>query len=345
MPTLQDVARLAGCSTATVSKVLSNTPYVSEETRARVLEAVRQLNYRPNLAGRALSRGRTHIIGVVFPYVYDHIFRDPLVLAIVEGIESVLTQQDYSILLSTPRMASAAGDPMFEQLLRSGYLDGMIAIDSVPESNVAALATAYRVPLVVLGYHDSPYQVHCDDYAGGQLMMNYLLSLGHRRIGIIRIPQAKNIAVDERWRGICDALHAAGIDPASLPTAEGDYSTRSGAAATAQLLERAPDLTAIASLNDRMAIGALQTLHALGRAVPDEISVIGYDNLTLSEMTSPPLTTVSQHASTLGERSAQMLLQVLHNQQPSIAVIAPTLRERASCAPLRAVDFAAPRQS
>jgi LacI family repressor for deo operon, udp, cdd, tsx, nupC, and nupG len=340
MPTLQDVARLAGCSTATVSKVLSNTPYVAEETRARVLEAVQRLNYRPNLAGRALSRGRTHIVGVVFPHVYDPIFRDPLVLAIVEGIETVLTREGYNILLSTPRIASEAADPMFEQLLRSGYLDGMIAIDSVPGSPVAALAQTYHIPLVVLGYHDTPYQVHCDDYAGGQLMMNYLLGLGHRRIGVIRIPEAKNIAVDERWRGLCDAWTAAGRDIAELATAEGDYSTQSGAAAAAALLERHLYLTAIASLNDRMAIGALQTLHALGRSVPNEISVIGYDNLALSEMTSPPLTTVSQHATLLGERSAQMLLQVLRHEQPSIAVIAPTLRERASCAPLRAVDSA-----
>jgi DNA-binding LacI/PurR family transcriptional regulator len=345
MPTLQDVARLAGCSTATVSKVLSNTPYVAEETRARVLEAVQQLNYRPNLAGRALSRGRTHIIGVVFPRVYDPIFRDPLVLAIVEGIETVLTREGYSILLSTPHMASTAPDLMFEQLLRSGYLDGMIAIDSVPGSPVAALAQTYHIPLVVLGYHGTPYQVHCDDYAGGQLMMNYLLGLGHRRIGVIRIPEAKNIAVDERWRGLCDAWAAAGQDTAALATAEGDYSTSSGAAAAADLLERHPDLTAIASLNDRMAIGALQKLHALGRSVPDEISVIGYDNLALSEMTSPPLTTISQHATLLGEHSAQMLLQVLRHEQPSIAVIAPTLCERASCAPLRAVDSADNRQS
>lgn len=345
MATLQDVARLAGCSTATVSKVLSNTPYVSEDTREKVMEAVRALNYQPNLAGRALARGRTHIIGVVFPYVYDAIFKDPLVLAIVEGIENHLTQQGYSLLLSTPRITSEDGDEMFTQLLRSGYLDGMIAIDSVPDSEVTALANTYRVPIVVLGYHNEPYQVHCDDYAGGRLMIEHLLGLGHRHIGVITIPDSKNIAVNERLRGMEAALLEAGLSLETLPCTFGDYSTRSGAQAAEELLLQAPQITAIASLNDRMAIGVLQKLHELGRRVPDDISVIGYDNLTMSEMTTPALTTVSQHASTLGRHSAEMLLDVLHQKQPSIVVIAPTLRQRASCAVPRAVDFAASRPS
>src|SRR5215207_9299732 len=103
MPTLQDVAKKAGVSTATVSKVLSNTPYVSDATKAKVLEAVEALGYRPNLAARALSSGKTHIIAVVFPYIFDAIFKDPLVMAILEGVESVCTEQHYNILLSTPR--------------------------------------------------------------------------------------------------------------------------------------------------------------------------------------------------------------------------------------------------
>lgn len=340
MATLQDVARLAGCSTATVSKVLSNTPYVAGDTREKVMGAVRALNYQPNLAGRALSRGRTHIIGVVFPHVYDPIFRDPLVLAIVEGIENRLTQQGYSLLLSTPRITAEQGDEQFTRLLRSGYLDGMIAIDSVPDSEISVLAQTHNLPTVVLGYHNAPCQVHCNDYAGGRLMIEHLAGLGHRRIGIISIPDSKNIAVNERMRGMRAALADAGMTLDAQPQAHGDYSTRSGAQATHELLRQDPHLTAIASLNDRMAIGALQALHQLGRRVPEDISVIGYDNVALSEMTTPALTTVSQHASTLGSRSADMLLAILHHQQPSIVVIEPTLKQRASCAVPRAVDSA-----
>ncbi|MBN8618508.1 MAG: LacI family DNA-binding transcriptional regulator, partial [Anaerolineae bacterium] len=104
MPTLQDVAQKAGVSTATVSKVLSNTPYVSETTRLKVMEAVNELGYTPNLAARGLSSGKTHIIAVVFPYMYEAFFTDPLVLLILQGIEGECTQRGYNILLSTPRL-------------------------------------------------------------------------------------------------------------------------------------------------------------------------------------------------------------------------------------------------
>ena len=340
MPTLQDVARLAGCSTATVSKVLSNTPYFSEDTREKVMGAVRELDYRPNLAGRALSRGKTHIVGVVFPYIYDIIFKDPLVLAIIEGIEDTLTRHGYNLLLSTPRIDNDGGDELFMQLLRSGYMDGMIAIDSVPHSGLTTLAAQYKLPIVVLGYQDASYEVHCDDYLGGRMMMHHLLELGHRDIGFISIDKSKNTAVNERMRGIRSALSDAELILENMPIVDGDYSTRSGATAVHQMMTEFPHLTAIACLNDRMAIGAIQQLQQLGYRIPQDISVIGYDNLAISEMTNPALTTVSQHAGQLGSESAKLLLDLLKNNEPSIAVIEPTLRIRASCASPRAVDFA-----
>jgi DNA-binding LacI/PurR family transcriptional regulator len=338
MPTLQDVARLAGVSTATVSKVLSNTPYFSEDTRERVMLAVRELGYRPNLAGRALSRGKTGIVGVIFPYVYDSIFKDPVVLAIIEGIEEELSRQGYNLLLNSPHLTYIDEDESFMQLLRGGYLDGMIAIDSVPGSRLADTVKVFSVPLVVLGYHNAPYQVHCDDFTGGCLIAQHLLNLGHQRIGVIGVPASKNLAVNERMRGLRHTLAAAGLDN-NLPFAEGDYSTRSGYAAAAALVEAHPQLTAITCMNDRMAIGAMHCLQARGYRVPQDMTVVGYDNLGISEMTMPPLTTVSQHAGQLGRTSAQMLIDVLKDITPSIAVIAPTLIERASSAPPREMDF------
>jgi DNA-binding LacI/PurR family transcriptional regulator len=340
MPTLQDVARLAGCSTATVSKVLSNTPYFSEDTREKVMGAVKELGYRPNLAGRALSRGKTHIVGVVFPYIYDIIFKDPLVLAIIEGIEDTLTRHGYNLLLSTPRIDLDGGDELFMQLLRSGYMDGMIAIDSVPHSNLSNLAAEYKLPLVVLGYQNANYEVHSDDYLGGRMMIQHLLELGHRHIGFISIDQSKNTAVNERMRGIRAVLSELGLSLEAMPVVDGDYSTRSGAKAAQHLMENHPRLTALACLNDRMAIGAMQQLQQSGVRIPQDISVMGYDNLAISEMTNPALTTVSQHAGQLGSESAKLLLDLLKNNEPSIAVIEPTLRVRASCAPPRAMDFA-----
>jgi DNA-binding LacI/PurR family transcriptional regulator len=136
MPTLKEVALRAEVSTATVSKVLSNTPYVSDETRSRVLKAVEELGYVPNLAARALSKGRTYIIGVIFPYRYDQMFGDPHMLTILEGIETVCAQRDYSMLLSTPKIPVTESE-QYQRLIRSGYLDGVIAMETVASSPVS----------------------------------------------------------------------------------------------------------------------------------------------------------------------------------------------------------------
>ncbi|MEO0564175.1 MAG: LacI family DNA-binding transcriptional regulator, partial [Chloroflexota bacterium] len=136
MPTLTEVAKRAGVSTATVSKVLSNTPYFTEETRQKVMQAVEEIGYIPNLAARALSTGKTHIIGVVFPYIFDTVFTDPLVMEILQGIETVCREQGCSVLLSTPRIDDGEVENSYVQLIRSGYLDGIIALDNVPVASV-----------------------------------------------------------------------------------------------------------------------------------------------------------------------------------------------------------------
>jgi LacI family transcriptional regulator len=338
MPKLQDVARRAGVSIATVSKVLSNTPYFSTETREKVLEAVKELGYRPHFAGRALSTGKTHIVGVVFPYIYDSILKDPLVLAIIEGIEDELNQQGYNLLLHTPRLTSESVDESYTELLRSGYLDGMIAIDSVPHSPLPEMAQTYGIPLVVLGYHNPILQVHSDDYRGGQLLMAHIIGLGHQQIGIIAIPPNKNVAVNERVRGLRDTAQANGLNFDALPRVDGNYSAKSGAQALQDLIKQHPHLTAVICLNDRMAIGAIQQLQKNGVRVPDEMTVVGYDNLSLAELMTPPLTTVSQHASQLGSKSAQMLLELLNGNTPSTAVLAPTLITRGTSAKPREMD-------
>ncbi len=328
MPNLQDVAKLAGVSTATVSKVLSNTPYVSEATKQKVVDAVATLGYRPHLAARSLVTGKTQTVGVVFPYLYDALFKDPLVLAILEGIEDELTQRNYHLLLSTPRFTGENVDDTFYQLMQSGYIDGLIAIDSVPHSPITSIVKRYNVPLMVLGYHNTPYNVHSDDYHGGGLLMAHVLSLGHQHIGIIGVPNDKNMAVNERVRGLRDKAINSGISFDELPQVKGDFSNRSGAIMMSQLLQTNPEITAVICLNDRMAIGAMQYLHTQGIKIPDEMTVVGYDNLSISELITPALTTVSQHATQLGRKSAQMLLELLNGQLPFTAVLPPTLLKR-----------------
>ena len=323
MPTLQDVAKRAGVSTATVSKVLSNTPYFTDETRDKVMKAVDELGYIPNLAARALSSGKTNIIAVVFPYVYDRIFKDPLVMHILEGVESETTQSDYNILLSTPRITDDGVAPQFTQLMNSGYIDGIIAIDNVPLASVTEVSHTKKIPTVVIGYAENKYSVRSDDFSGGQQLAEHLLSLGHRKIGIISVPDKMNYAINQRLVGIRKTLDDAGIDFDTLPHELSDFSTAGGAKSVNTLISNNHDLTAVICINDRMAMGAIQQLSQMGKRVPEDISVVGYDNIASSETVTPPLTTVDQQAAELGRSAAEMLMAILNKRKPK-SVVLPT---------------------
>lgn len=331
MPTLQDVADLAGVSKATVSKVLSNTPYFTEETRRKVMVAVEKLDYHVNFAARALSSGKTKIIAVTFPYVFDPIFKDPHVMTILEGIESVLSPAAFNILLATPKLTEHGCDTAYSQLLRSGYLDGVIAIDNVPIASVAAEATRAGLPSVVIGYHPGTSSVRCDDYLGAMQLVEHLLDLSHRHIGIITPPEEHNLAVAERLRGIEAGAQKHQYVLSDFPIAFGDFSIQSGAQATENLLSLHPEITGIIALNDRMAIGAIQYIHNQGRDVPGDISVVGFDNLPITEVFHPPITTIDQHGQQLGSTAAELLIAHMDNPtNSSHVVLPPTFIERAS---------------
>lgn len=334
MPTLQDVAKQAGVSTATVSKVLSNTPYVSEATREKVLAAVHNLGYRPNLAARALSSGKTHIIAVVFPYIYDTMFKDPLVMRLLEGIEAVCTEHDYNILLSTPRLDDNHPDDHYKRLLQSGYIEGLIAIDNVEAVSFAQFAEQVNIPTVTLGQHPSEYCVQGNNFLGGKLLMEHIIAEGHHDIGLISVPMKMNIAIQERLDGMYAALRAAKM-PTILPLIESDFSTQGGASAAQNLIAAHPELSVILAMNDRMAIGAIAALQQLGKHIPEDISVVGYDDIPMAAVTQPPLTTIDQQAVKLGKAAAELMLKRLNGEAPSNVVIDPVLVQRESLASRR----------
>jgi len=334
MPTLQDVAKRAGVSTATVSKVLSNTPYFSEATREKVMEAVRELGYRPNLAARALSSGKTNIVAVVFPFIYDAIFKDPLVMRVLEGIEAVCTEQKYNILLSTPRLTDDKPDDNYLRLIQSGYIEGLIAIDNVASVSFAKFAEDINIPTVVLGHHDGDYRVQSDNFTGGKLLMEIILAHGHEKIGLISVKPEMNIAIQERVKGMLDVYGDANID-FDIPIIESDFSSQGGASACETLLEQHPDLSVIVGLNDRMAIGAMSTLQQMGKRIPDDISVVGYDDIPMAATAQPGLTTINQKPVELGRAAADLLLKRLNGEKPSNVVISPASVMRGSLATQR----------
>lgn len=332
-PTLTEVAQKAGVSIATVSKVLSNTPYFTDETRDKVMLAVDELGYAPNLAARALSSGKTHIIAVVFPLVYDIFSADPLTLAILEGVEKETNSRGYNLLLSTPRLSKDKPDDNFLSLLKSGYLEGVVVLDNVPIASVLELTRKNRIPSVSLGYGTHDYSVRSDDFNGGQQLMEHIIELGHRNIAILSVPPHMNLAVEQRLAGLESIAEDAGLNFADFAFYEGDFSIESGIQATQAMLQDYPQTTAIISVNDRMAIGAIQGVQAQELAVPEDITVVGYDDILVAQLISPALTTVSQHASQMGQVATQILFDILDNQKPTSVVLPTELIVRQSSAP------------
>jgi len=292
--------------------------------------AVRELGYLPNLAARALSSGRTHIIAVVFPYIYDAIFKDPLVMQVLEGIESVCSERGYNLLLSTPRLSEDGPDENYQGLIHSGYIEGLIAIDNVPLTSVGATARERGIPTVVLGYAPAQYSVRSDDHSGGRMLVDHLLGLGHRRIGVITAESHMNYAVAARQIGVRATLAEAGMPLDDAHIAYSDYSSEGGYQACQQLIAQIPDVTAVICLNDRAAFGAIQLLMDTGRRVPNDVSVVGYDNIAAAALFTPHLTTIDQHASAQGLHAAQMLFDVLTGQTPEPVVLPVELVVRGS---------------
>ena len=329
MTTLKEVAALAGVSAATVSKVLSNTPYVSEATRALVLKAVADLGYTPNLAARALASGRTYNVGVIFPLIYTSLFSDAQTIAILEGVEAASSARGYNILISTPTVPVEESVP-YQRLIRSRYLDGFLLLENLPTGRMSDFIAAQGYPCVAIGYHspdDNTNVVRIDDYGGAHAAAAHLAALGHRHIGIINAGQDTTFYyIDERIRGYRDALSAAGIDFGRLPMAYGAFSIASGATAMASLLAQGDSPpTAVLCVSDLMALGAMQTIRSAGLRIPDDISIVGFDDIPMAAYFDPPLTTVRQPSREIGAGAAQMLFDLLEKKQDAVeAVLMPT---------------------
>jgi LacI family transcriptional regulator len=335
MVTLRDVARRAEVSVSTASRILSNSTKAkfAEETQIKVLQASLELGYHANFAARALASGKSHIIGVVFPRFYDTPFTALASLHILAGIENFCSQNGYYVLLSSPHMTSGTVDINFMNMLAAGYADGLIidghfAIDALMEAIRQA-----GLPAVVLGYHPHPYYLRGDNFLGGRLLMEHALALGHRRIGIIGLPDGISPAADQRLAGMRAAASAQNLAFEALPRVNGRFSADGGAQAAADLLAAQPDLTALIALNDRMAMGAIRRLQAQGWQVPQQISVMGYDDLPQAREFNPPLTTVSQQLDDWGALAMNMLVQLMDGQEPEPVVLPPKLVARQSTAP------------
>ncbi len=322
MATIYDVARLARVSTTTVSKVLSNTPYVSEKTRQRVLDAMHDLQYSPSLVARGLTNNRTYVIGLIIPHDPDYSFRDPFLLEVIRGVEGVASSNDYNVLLSMSKRTSLRAT--YDRFLRMGYIDGVITVETLKGELDEQELSASGIPRVSAGYREDLQMLNsviCDDRRGGYEVTKHLLELGHRRIGVISGPVNFIGAMDGRLQGARDAMAEYGLtlDPDLLTY--GDFSIESGSSAAEPLLHDARRPTAIFAMNDRMALGAIGKAKELGLYVPRDLSVVGFDDIPLTSVIDPPLTTIRQFPAELGKVATQHLLTLIEQKISQFASV------------------------
>lgn len=285
--TSRDVAREAGVSVATVSRVLNNSGPVKEATRERVREAARQLRFTPNSTARNLSTRTTGTIGVLLPDLHGEFFSE-----LIRGIDQVAQRRGYHLLVSSahnqPHQLESAVHAM------RGRVDGLILMASGIEATTLEHTLPDHLPVGLINAETdrSRYDVvNIDNCGGARAMTEHLLRLGHRDIRMIAGADANRDAL-ERMRGFQLALAAAGIARPDDCVVPGDFSEVSGARATRQLLAEAVPPTAIFAANDSMAVGAWSAVRAAGLSVPADVAVVGFDDIPIAAFIDPPLTTV-----------------------------------------------------
>ena len=316
-PGLRDVAELAGVSHQTVSRVFKDHPRVSAETRAKVLAAAAQLDFRPNAIARALATGSSRTIGVVS---FDATLFGPA--SMVSAIESSARDADYFV--SVMGLASPSRRSVAEAAdrLRGQGVDGIILIPGHVPADQVVRHLPGMLPVVALSSAQTVASATVDQYDGPLAAVRHLLDLGHATVHHLTGPADWSEA-RERERAWRDALTAAGAPvPEPLP---GDWSAASGYE-RGKLLAVDPSVTAVFAANDQLALGVLLALHEAGRRVPEDVSVIGYDDIPEAAFFTPPLTTVRQDFAALGRRSLALLLDQIGGAQPATptAVVIPT---------------------
>ena len=311
------VAQQAGVSIATVSRALNTPDSVAEATLERVLRIAEEMGYRPSTLGRNLVTGRSHLIGLVLPNIGSPLYGD-----MAEGIEDVLMGTGLQVVL-----ASSRDDPELELQATAELLEHSVDAGIVINSRAGegSLLEAHSSWVHISPESPSfPLRVELDNYAGGRLAVQHLVDLGHRSVAHIAGPLREGRDRERGWR---DELIENGLTEG--PYALGDYTLESGERATEALLEKGiPD--AIFAAGDLMAVGALRTLRRAGLRVPEDLSLVGFDDADYTVLVQPTLTTVQQPSYHMGRKAAELVLKHLAREDPEIVYLHPKIIERDS---------------
>ncbi|MDT9694838.1 LacI family DNA-binding transcriptional regulator [Streptomyces sp. P17] len=333
-PTLEDVAREAGVSRATVSRVVNGVRNVDPDIQALVRSAIERTGYAPNRAARALVTRRTGALALIVSGAGDafagRVFADPFFGRVVNGVVGYLRARTMQPVLLFAESETARTQVV--DYVRQGSADGALVVSVQPDDPLPGMLLAAGVPTVLFARptHTAPVScVDLDHYAGGRLAGEHLLARGCRRIAVISAPPDLR-AGQERLAGFRDALARAGHD--TPPLAEGAFSLDSGTTAMATLLRDHPEVDGVFAANDLMAQGACQVLRELGRRIPEDVAVVGFDDSSIAVTCRPPLTTVRQPVEEMAAAMARMLGEQVQGTpaEPRTLVFAPELVVRES---------------
>ena len=308
-PSVKDVARLAGVSTATVSRTLNKTDKVSKETRENVLQAAQEVGYRVNHSARNLRLQRTGAVAVLIPNLGNPFFSE-----ILAGIESIMTRSGMNVLILDSKGTSSQTD--IANYLTSQRADGIICLDGSLKPDTNNKSTLLNLPLVFgceWPANESGFSsVRSDNARGAALAIEHLVSLGHKKIACIKGP-VENVLTTEREKAVVDTLDRYELPVNSAWFIDGDFSLDSGSKAAKQWLLMDDRPTGIFCSSDLMAIGVIAELMAHGIHVPDDVSVIGFDDIDIARYFVPALTTIRQQTRELGVEAAVALLNKLND--------------------------------
>lgn len=307
-PTIRDVARQAGVSHQTVSRVINESADVLPETRALVEEAIKELGYRPSAIARSMARGQTHTLACISPNLTDYTFA-----SVIEGAETEARQHGYFIL------SSSATDPdafreLVDELVGHRRVDGLIVINPYSDARFEHLPENFPVVFVGARAHGEGISSVClDDEKVAYEATRHLISLGHTGIAMVTGPMEEDCSQD-RTEGYRRALTEAGIPFDESMIVEGDWSATSGQDALLSFVEQGRAPTAVFAQNDRMAMGVLRAARDVNLKVPSQLAVIGVDDMPLSSYFDPPLTTMQQDMPRIGREATRILLDIINKK-------------------------------
>jgi DNA-binding LacI/PurR family transcriptional regulator len=310
-----DVAKLAGVSRTTVSFVLNDVPSVSisAATRKRVLDAAKKLNYSPNVAGKKLVSGKSYTIGLVLCQSPEQIFTDAFLPQVILGVEQAAIQQGFHVLLKPVDPNDTGG---YARLITENHVDGILL--SGPREDDTALMKLHqqRVPVLLMGQlpnTDIPF-VDVDATAGAELAVNHLIERGHQCIGMITNAPLSYTSAQQRRDGYTRALKQANLPVDKKLIQEGNYTPGSGFEAMKALLALTPRVTAVFVASDVVAMGAMLAIKEAGLRIPNDIALVGFDDIPLAEYYDPPLTTIHLPAFGLGWAGGERLIRIIQGE-------------------------------